>query len=142
MKKKNLVILVIAAIVIIVTIVAIITMTKKEDNTKTTFSNNSATSDIVLEEIEFKNITKEFKDGVTTLRADVYNNTKQEKSINVKIVLKDSEGKELTNMIQSIESIIPNGKKRLQTGIVGNYENVDNIEFKVLSEYEIQQYNQ
>ena len=140
MKNKKIIILIIVILLIIVTIVTIIRNTKKGKQ-NTTFENNIATSEIILQDIEFKNIRKEFNNGITTIRAEAYNNTKEQKSINVKIILKDNTGKELTSMIQSLEGITPEGKKILQTGIVGDYSNIDNIEFKVLSNSDVEIYN-
>lgn len=116
-------------------------MNKKENKTKTTFENEKATSEVVLEEIEFKDITKTYNGGVTTIKADVYNNTNVIKDINVEIILKDANGNKVKSMIQAIEAIEPGRKKILQTGITGDYTNVKNVEFNVLSDAQIQQYN-
>ena len=105
------------------------------------FENEKATSEVVLEEIEFKDITKTYNGGVTTIKADVYNNTNVIKDINVEIILKDANGNKVKSMIQAIEAIEPGRKKILQTGITGDYTNVKNVEFNVLSDAQIQQYN-
>ena len=139
MKNKKILFIIIPIIIIVAIATIMIIKNKKERST--TFEEDKATSEVKLQDIEFKNITKEFNSGITTIRAEAYNNTKEEKSINVKIVLKDDAGKELTNMIQVIEKIPSKGKKILQTGIVGNYSNVKNIEFKVLTDEEIEEYN-
>ena len=44
-------------------------------------------------------------------------------------------------MIQAIENIEPDRKKVLSTGIMGNYTDVKDIEFEVLSDSELSQYN-
>ena len=142
MKNKKMIIIIIAVILVIVTIVTITRITsKKEDKTKTTFENGKAISEVVLEDIEFKDITKIYDGGVTTIKADVYNNTNSIKDINVEIILKDENGNKVKSMIQAIEGIEPERKKILQTGITGDYTNIKNVEFNVLSDLEIQQYN-
>lgn len=141
MKNKKMIIIIIAIIVVIVTIVTVTTMNKKEDKTKTTFENEKATSEVVLEDIEFKDITKTYDGGVTTIKANVYNNTNSIKDINVEIILKDENGNKVKSMIQAIEGIEPGRKKILQTGITGDYTNIKDVEFNVLSDVEIQQYN-
>ena len=44
-------------------------------------------------------------------------------------------------MIQAIENIEPDRKKVLSTGIMGNYTDVKDIEFEVLSDSELSQNN-
>lgn len=140
MKNKK-ALIIIFLIVIIIAIAIIITKVKENSKTKTSFENNIATSTVVLEDIEFKNIARTYEGGVTTIKADVYNNTKTSKDINVKIILKDEQGKEVKSMIQALENIEPGRKKILQTGITGDYTSIKDIEFKVLTDEEIQQYN-
>lgn len=140
MKDKKLIIMIVS-IILVIAIIFGITRIHKKNQTKTAFENGRATTEVIVEKIEFTNITKEFHDGVTTIRAEVYNRSKKEKSINVKIIVKDKEGKELANMIQAIDKMEPEEKKILQTGITGDYRNMDNIEFKVLQDSEINQYN-
>ena len=141
MKNKKKIIIIIAVILVIVTIVTITRIRKKEDKTKTIFENEKANSEIVLEDIEFKNITKIYDGGVTKIKADVYNNTSYIKDINVEIILKDENGNKVKSMIQAIEGIEPGKKKILQTGITGDYTNIKDVKFNVLSDEEIQQYN-
>lgn len=140
--KKKLIILLAIILIFVILIVLIINSVKKSNNRKTSFEGNTATSDVVLEDIEFKNITKNYENGVTSIRADVYNNTKKVKDINVKIILKNDSGKEIASMIQTIEGIEAGRKKILQTGMTGDYTQVEDIEFKVLSNDEINKINQ
>lgn len=139
--KKILIGAVLAGIIIIVIVIILVSGNKKEQNNKSVFEGNQTNSSVVLQEIEFKNITKEYDGGITTIKADVYNNTKKEKNINVQIILKDDQGKELTRMIQVLEKIEPGKKKVLQTGIMGDYTKASEIEMKVLSDAEVQSYN-
>ena len=135
--KNKLIIL----ITIVIAIIAITIVKKDNSATNTTFENNQAVSNVEIEEITFKNIQKEYTGNITSITADVYNNTEKNKSINVKIVLKDEKGKELKSMIQVIENIEPGRKKLLQTGIVGDYSGATDVEFEVLSDREIEKYN-
>lgn len=141
MKNKKILIIISIIVVIIVVVTIITTKVKQNSRTKTSFENNIATSTVILEDIEFKNITKTYEGGITTIKADVYNNTKTSKDINVKIILKDEQGKEVKSMIQALENIEPERKKILQTGITGDYTTIKDIEFKVLTDKELEQYD-
>lgn len=138
--KKNLIILLVIIVIVIVVIATITIQNKnKEDKTKTSFEDNTlANSVVTVEDIEFKDITKTYESGITTIRANVYNNTNQTKDINVKIILKDDNGKEVKNMIQILEQVEPKRKSVLSTGITGDYTNIKDIQFKIISESEIQ----
>lgn len=140
MKDKKKAYVIVALIVIAIIAIAIYIVKTNLDR-KTSFEGENATSDVVLERIEFKNITKTYEAGITTIRADVYNNTKVTKDINVQIILKDENGKEIKNMIQAIEEIEPGRKKILQTGITGDYTSIKDVEFKVLEDKDLEQYN-
>lgn len=76
-----------------------------------------------LNDIEFTNITKEYDEGITTIRAEAKNNTEETKSVNVKITLKDAEGNVVIEAEQYLENIEPGKKKLLATGITGDYSN-------------------
>lgn len=134
--KKNKILIIFFVVSVIIVVIAMIT--GKQDKNKEATKEKIA---IYLEEIEFNELTKEYKDGITTIRANVYNNTDKNRSINVKIILKDHNGVEIKNMIQKIDNIEPGRKKILQTGILGDYSNVNNIEFYVISDEEIEIYN-
>lgn len=140
MKDKKKAYVIVALIVIAIIAIAIYIVKTNLDR-KTSFEGENATSNVVLERIEFKNITKTYEAGITTIRADVYNNTKVTKDINVQIILKDENGKEIKNMIQAIEEIEPGRKKILQTGITGDYTSIKDVEFKVLEDKDLEQYN-
>lgn len=137
--KKSIILII---VIIIGVVIGLITLNNKnkEKNT-TTFDGEETKTDVILKDIEFKNIKRDYENGVTSIKADVYNNTKAVKNINVKIILKDESGKEIKSMIQVIENIEPGSKKILQTGIMGNYIEIKDIEFKVLSDKEINEIN-
>lgn len=139
--KKNKIILLLIIVLIAIIIFVIAMRDKTKEETKTTFDGETANSNIKIEDIEFTDITKKYEDGVTTIRANIVNNTEETKNINVKIVLKDDEGNEIQSMIQAIENIEPDRKKVLSTGIMGDYTYVKDIEFEVLSDSELSQYN-
>lgn len=139
--KKKLIISIAIILVIVILIVLVINGVKKSNNRKTSFEGNTATSNVVLEDIEFKNITKNYENGVTSIRAEIYNNTQKVKDINVKIILKDDSGKEIASMIQTVEGIEAGRKKILQTGMMGDYTQIKDVEFKVLSNDEINKIN-
>ena len=139
--NKKFKIIIISIILVIAIIFAITRINKKTNKTNIELDSNNAIADITLEDIEFKDISMSYEEGITTIKANVYNNTKETKSINVKITLKDENGNILKSMIQIIENIEPSTKKLLQTGALGDYTKVNNIQFEVLSDKDIEQYN-
>lgn len=139
-KKKTIAIIIVITILII-GIIMIVNMVKNSNKRKATFEGNTATSNVVLEDIEFKNIIKNYDNGVTSIRAEVYNNTNQTKNIHVQIVLKDEKGKQIASMIQTLEGIEAGKKKILQTGMMGDYSQVKDVEFKVLTDSQINELN-
>ena len=90
-----------------------------------------AINDIVVEDITFSNINKEYANGITTIKAKVSNNTNKTKTITIKILLKDETGKVINEMMQVIEDIEPRIGKTLMAAVTGNYSYVSNIEFEV-----------
>ena len=140
-KKKKIIILLIIIVLIAIIILMIAMGNKTKEERRTTCEGETANSNIKIEDIEFTDITKKYENGVTTIRANILNNTNQTKNINVKIILKDENGNEINSMIQAIENIEPDRKKVLSTGIMGNYTDVKDIEFEVLSDSELSQYN-
>ena len=138
MNKKKLIVIIIILIALVILSVIIF---KPKGQTKTTIENETAQNSVILQDIEFKNITKKYEEGITTIRAEIYNNTNKTKDINVKIILKDDSEKEVKSMIQAIENIEPDKKKVLSTGIMGDYTYIKQVEFEVLDDKELQQYN-
>ena len=105
---------------------------KVADVPNVTIQDNKATSDVSVEEIEFKDITKVYESGITTIRAKMYNRTDSVKNVTIKIILKDEQGNELKNMIQVVENLYPNKEKVLSTGIAGDYSKVSEIKFEIM----------
>ena len=96
--------------------------------------NGSAKQEVIVEEISFTDIKLTYDGGITTLEATIKNNTKDNKSFTVNISLKDDSGKEVKNLSQIIEDLGSEKNQKLQTGIIGDYSNIKNVEFKIVSE--------
>lgn len=131
MKNKK-TIIIISIIVVILVIIGVIVISNGNKNKSTTIENNVATSEIEIQKVTFSNITKKYENGITTIRAEMINNTNNKKDFTVKIILKNEQGQEVQNMIQIVENLEPNRKKILSTGIMGDYTNIKNIEFEVI----------
>lgn len=133
MNKKSIIIVV--GVVLLIIIVAIIIGNKKEEKVdvpNVTIQDNKATGEATVEEIQFKDITKIYESGITTIRANMYNTTDTVKNVTVKIILKDEQGNELKNMVQVVENLLPNKVKVLSTGIAGDYSKVSEIKFEIV----------
>lgn len=131
MKNKK-TIIIISIIVVILVIIGVIVISNGNKNKSTTIENNVATSEIEIQKVTFSNITKKYESGITTIRADMINNTNNKKDFTVKIILKNEQGQEVQNMIQVVENLELNKKKVLSTGIMGDYTNIKDIEFEVI----------
>lgn len=131
MKNKK-TIIIISIIVVILVIIGVIVISNGNKNKSTTIENNVATSEIEIQKVTFSNITKKYENGITTIRAEMINNTNNKKDFTVKIILKNEQGQEVQNMIQIVENLEPNRKKILSTGIMGDYTNIKEIEFEVI----------
>lgn len=140
-KKKRIFFLIGIIVLVIVVIATITNLVKKKEQTKTTFEEGKASSSVFVEEIEFKDITQTYENGITTIKANVYNNTKQAKDVNVKIILIDETKKEVKTMVQAIENIEPGKKKLLATGIVGDYSVIQEVRFELIKDSEVEKYN-
>ena len=112
--KKWVILVIILIVGMIIGLAVALSGNKKEDETQETLKLNN---------IEFTNITKEYDEGITTIRAEAKNNTEETKSVNVKITLKDAEGNVMIEVEQYLENIEPGKKKLLATGITGDYSN-------------------
>ncbi len=128
MLKKIIIILLMIGIVMII----LININNKKDIKNTVIENNIAKTDVKIEEVEFKEITKVYENGVTTLSAKMNNTTKDIKNFTVKIILKDEKGKELTNVMQLVENLEPGKIKTLLTGVSGDYTKVTDIKFEIV----------
>lgn len=132
--KKSIVIISVLVLVVLISVVTLVILNSNKDVTNTQFNEeeNNATNDIVLEDITFSNIKKEYANGITTINATVSNNTNKTKTITIKILLKDNTGNVINEMMQVLEDIEPGIDKVLKTGIVGNYSYISDIEFQVV----------
>ncbi|MDD4375836.1 MAG: hypothetical protein PHR25_03550, partial [Clostridia bacterium] len=103
MKKKYIIYMSISFLIVLLVITILIVNSKNDrisDNAQTKIVNNKATSDVSIEEIQFKNISKAYNSGITTIKATIYNTTDTVKNIKIKIILKDKNGTEVVNMMQ------------------------------------------
>ncbi len=133
-KKKMLILVIVVTIIIGVILVIFIKNSndKVKDKPNTIIEDGKADSDVLVEDVTFSNITKIFDGGVTTLSAEMLNNTNKTKNFKLEIVLKDDDNKAVKSVMQIIENLEPDRTKILTTGIAGDYSNIKNIEFKVM----------
>ena len=135
MNKKNMIYITISFLLVFIFITVLIISNKANkvnDNPNTKIVNNKATNIVSVEEVEFRNITKTYNSGITTIKAVIYNNADTVKNIKIKIILKDDNGKEVANMMQSLENLEPKREKVLSTGIGGDYTHIKDIKFEVV----------
>ncbi len=135
MNKKNMIYIIISFLLVFIFITVLIISNKANkvnDNPNTKIVNNKATNIVSVEEVEFRNITKTYNSGITTIKATIYNNSDTVKNIKIKIILKDDNGKEVANMMQSLENLEPKREKVLSTGIGGDYTHIKDIKFEVV----------
>lgn len=132
MKNKKAIIIILIIVVAILIILGVKNILNNNKNKSTTIENDVATSEIEIQKVTFSNITKKYESGITTIRADMINNTNKTKDFTIKIILKNEQGQEVQNMIQVVENLEPNKKKVLSTGIMGDYTNIKDIEFEVV----------
>lgn len=129
-KQKKLVI-VLFVIVIISFIIIFITKGRKKTDIK--IENDIATTEIEIEDVTFSNIKKVYENGITTITANMKNNTKKTKDFTIEIILKDESGKEVQRLTQVVENLEAEKTKKLSTGIMGDYSNIKDIQFKVVN---------
>ena len=133
--NRRRIIVIISIIIVLIGIILVVIIKNSSDKIKelseTQIENNEANSDIVVDEVTFSDIKKVYEGGITTLSAQMLNNTDTTKNFVVEIILKDDYEKEVKSIIQVIENLEPNKKKVLTTGIAGDYSYIKNIEFKV-----------
>ena len=128
--KQKRIVMILFVIVLVVFIIVFISKGKK--NTETKIENNIATSEVEIENVTFSEIKKIYEGGVTTVTANMKNNTKKTKNFTIKIVMKDEAGKEVQSMTQIVENLEAGKTKRLSTGILGDYSNIKDIQFEVI----------
>lgn len=134
--KGKKIVVVISAAIIIILIILVVFIKNSNDKTKdqpsTIIEDTEADSDVVVDKVTFSNIKKVYDGGITTITADMLNNTTATKNFKLEIILKDNDGKEVKSIMQVINNLEPDMKKVLTTGIAGDYTNIKNIEFKVM----------
>ena len=108
--------------------------TAKVDNKTDIDKSGNAEEKVVVEKISFTDIKLSFDGGITTLEAIMTNNTKENKSFVVNISLIDNSGKEVKNLSQAVDNLEVERKQKLQTGIIGDYSYIKNVEFRIVSE--------
>lgn len=137
MKNKKFII-----IILLVIVVFTITRRNRKDTTVSVFEGNRTVNQIVVEKITFANITKIYNDGVTTIRADVINHTRNTVNANVKVSVMDKNGNEVAKLYQIIENLEPDSSKKMSTAILGNYESeIYEIKIDFVSDEEIEEIN-
>ena len=133
MDKK--ILLVVFILIIIVVITTMIIRNNKGDSS----GDNNEKSKIVIDGMEIYDITKKFENGITSVNACVKSNLKT--SANLKIILKDNTGKEVASIIHIVEGLVPEKEKKISAGITGDYSQIEDIEFVVISDEKINEYN-
>lgn len=133
-RKKTiaLIITITAVIGIILVIVININKDKIKDQISTVIEDNEAENDVVVDKVTFSKITKVYNDGITTLSAEMLNNTNETKNFTIEIILKNDDFEEVKKMIQIVEDLEPGKVKVLTTGIAGDYSYIRNVEFKMV----------
>ena len=104
----------------------------KKNNSVKLDDNGSTNVELKIEEVSFSNINKVYENGVTYISATMNNLTDKELSFNVQVILKDENGKVLRTLEQIVEDLSIYHSEILKVGIVGNYSDINNIEFKVV----------
>ena len=153
-KKKNVLkpFILLIIILLIILIIALISINKNNKNPEKNISNGEENNvESYVEEIEtglkinkstklneakevqglkITNIQLSTKDGMTTLLADVINNSGTKTSLKtVEITLIDKEGNELTKVTGIIDSLDVGESKQLNIGMTSDYVNA--YDFKV-----------
>lgn len=131
---KKIVVILISVFVILMITLMIYTENandKTKENSSAIIDNNKAKNDVIVDKVIFSNITKVYDSGITTLKAEMLNNTDETKNFQLEIILKDDDGNAVKSIMQVIENLEPNKTKILTTGIAGDYTNIKNIEFKI-----------
>lgn len=134
-KKKTFIVISVAIVIMVIIILIFINNNNKNKNQPSTIiKDGKSDSDVIVDKITFSNITKVYDGGITTITADMVNNTTENKNFKLEIILKDEDGKEVKSAIQVVENLEPDRKKKLTTGIAGNYTNIKEVEFKVMED--------
>ena len=106
-----------------------------KDNKTELDKNGVSKEEVVVKKIIFNDIKLEYDGGITNLTATIKNTTNELKNIKVTIILKDANNKEVKKLNQIVENIEIERDKKIQVGIVGDYSNIKNVEFKIEEEF-------
>lgn len=131
-KNKKVIIIVVSIVILILAIFGIVQIIQNVNQTEIKMENGITDDKVVLNQVEFTDISQKYENGITTIQAKVHNNTNQTKNLKIKIILKNEEQKEIGNMIQKLDNIEPKKEKILTTGIAGDYTDIKDIEFKII----------
>lgn len=102
---------------------------KKSQSETSINSDGTATIDVIVSDVTFSDVNLDYEDGVTTLTANMKNNTKDVKNFTLNIILKDEANNEVKKLRQIVENLDSNKTKVLEIGILGYYKDIKNVEF-------------
>lgn len=106
---------------------------KKETEIKLDKSGNTK-EEVKTNDLTFNDIKLNYNGSITLLTSNIKNTTNKAKNIKVTIILK-KDNKEVKKLNQIIENIEPNSNKKINVGIVGDYSEIKDVEFKIVEEF-------
>lgn len=106
---------------------------KKETEIKLDKSGNTK-EEVKTNDLTFNDIKLNYNGSITLLTSNIKNTTNKTKNIKVTIILK-KDNKEVKKLNQIIENIEPNSNKKINVGIVGDYSEIKDVEFKIVEEF-------
>lgn len=110
-------------------------MSKNKKETEIKLDKNGNTKEEVkTNDLTFNDIKLNYNGSITLLTSKIKNTTNQTKNIKVTIILK-KDNKEVKKLNQIIENIEPNSNKKINVGIVGDYSEIKDVEFKIVEEF-------
>ncbi len=110
-------------------------MSKNKKETEIKLDKNGNTKEEVkTNDLTFNDIKLNYNGSITLLTSNIKNTTNKTKNIKVTIILK-KDNKEVKKLNQIIENIEPNSNKKINVGIVGDYSEIKDVEFKIVEEF-------
>ncbi len=110
-------------------------MSKNKKETEIKLDKNGNTKeDVKTNDLTFNDIKLNYNGSITLLTSNIKNTTNKTKNIKVTIILK-KDNKEVKKLNQIIENIEPNSNKKINVGIVGDYSEIKDVEFKIVEEF-------
>lgn len=110
-------------------------MSKNKKETEIKLDKNGNTKEEVkTNDLTFNDIKLNYNGSITLLTSNIKNTTNKAKNIKVTIILK-KDNKEVKKLNQIIENIEPNSNKKINVGIVGDYSEIKDVEFKIVEEF-------